>query len=282
MTLAIGVKYPWGDLNRLPPPGSKVPEAVILASDSRFSRKLPCGYIPISDSGTKLFKLGRDAGAIYAGVSEVGEKCLDELRWKLTQQEIPNSGQSRKLAQRSFQDVYKHYLATEEVKPDDTPLYIIVGACDTQGRAELYQFDYATNFKPKPITGLKALGWSDTASRFDTLLKNRLQKKIGDELSLRHRYPRIPMATWLPMPITADHVAILMVASLADIVESNSDETIGGMIQCAVITSEGISLREISDTANGTNEGPGWRRVTARPKELITVTGTFGFYSFSD
>lgn len=282
MTLAIGAKYPWDELNKLLPPNSNLPEAVILASDSRFSRKLPCGYVPSSNIGTKLFKLGRDAGAVYAGISEVGEKCLDELRWKLSRQRTPNSRQSRELAKRTFQDVYKHYLATERLKPDDAPLYILIGTCDTRGQAELYRFSYAANFNPEPITGLKALGWPDTVSRFDNLLKNELQKKVEGELSLRRRYPQIPIATWVPMPIKADHVAILMVASLNNIIESGSDKTVGGMVQCAVITSEGISLPEISSTTNGTNKGPGWTRVTARPEELITVTGMFSFYNLSD
>lgn len=276
MTLAIGAKYPWGELNKLLPPNSDLPEAIILVSDSRISRKLPCGYVPYLDVGTKLFKLGRDAAAIYAGMSKMGEKCLDELRWKLSRQRIPNSQQSRGLAKRTFQDVYKHYLAIERLKPEDAPLYILIGACDTRGRAELYRFSYAADFNPESITGLKALGWPDTVSRFDNLLKKELQKNVEDELSLRHRYPQIPM------PIKADHVAILMVALLNNIIESGSDETIGGMVQCAVITSEGISLPEISSTTNGTNKGPGWTRATARPEELRTVTGTFGFYNLSD
>ena len=102
MTIAIGAKYPWGDLNRLPPSGSKIPEAVILASDSRFSRKLGSGFIPSLDIGTKLFQLGGDVVAVYAGISAIVEECLDELRWRLSRQGKSNPTRSKRIAQETF------------------------------------------------------------------------------------------------------------------------------------------------------------------------------------
>ena len=274
MTIAVGAKYPRGDLNRLPPPSSKIPEAVILASDSRFSRKLAGSYVPSSDIGAKVFQLGGDAAAAYAGISKVGEECLDELRWKLSRQSESSSASSREIAQQTFQAVYKHHVALMKLRPDDAPLYILIGTCNKRSQSELYKASYNTDFKLEPVTGLNALAWPETKDRFNNLLSNELHKQVEDQLSL-----------WVPMPIQAEHVAMLITAILNNIIESGSDRTIGGMVQCALVTSEGVSLPEISLSTDPTNEGPGWTRATAKPSELTTVTGIsglFGFYHLSD
>jgi len=285
MTIAVGAKYPWGDLKRLPPPGSNIPEAVILASDSRISQKLSGHFVPKSDSGTKLIQLGNDAAAVYAGFSKAGELCLDELRCKLSKQDNPNSARSRKIAQETFQKVYRHQIASMKLRPDDAPLYIILGACNKRGQAELYRFRYNAGFIPESITGLKAIGWENTVSVFNELLQNELQKQVEKELSLRRKYPQVPMASCVPMPVKDAHVAILIAAILNKVIESGSDTTIGGMIQCVLITTEGVSFPGISSTTDPSNEGPGWTRVTASPNELRTETGIpgiFGCYHLSD
>ncbi len=88
------------------------------------------------------------------------------------------------------------------------------------------------------------------------------------------------------MTVEAWHVAILVSSRISSIIESGCDKTMGGMVQCALITAEECSfLPEISYTTDPSNEGPGWTRITARPDELRTVTvtsGTFGSYDISD
>ncbi len=282
MTIAVGVKYPWGDLSRLPPPNSKIPEAVILASDSRFSKKQPDGYVPVLDIGTKLFQLGRDAAAVYAGISKVGEECFGELRWQLSQQNVLKSTHSKEIAQKTFRTVYKHQLALMKLEPGDAPLYILIGACNKRGQAELCSFNYATDFNPEPLAIPKALGWPDTVDRFKKLLREELNKNVEEQLSLRHRYPQVPMASWVPMPIKAEEVAILIISILSRIIESGSDKTIGGKLQCALINAEGVSLPEISYSPDPTNEGPGWTRATVNPHGLTTVTGISGIFGSYD
>jgi hypothetical protein len=172
-----------------------------------------------------------------------------------------------------------------KLMPDDAPLYILVGACNKQGQSELYMASYATDFKLVPLTGLNAVAWPETKDRFNNLLNRELNKQVEHELSLQRRYPRVPLTSCVPMPIGAEHVAILIAAILSNIIESGSDITIGGMVQCALVTSGGVSFPEVSYTTDGTNQGPGWTRATAKPGELITVTrssGLFGFYHLSD
>ena len=99
---------------------------------------------------------------------------------------------------------------------------------------------------------------------------------------MRRRWPKIPIADLIPMPIKPDHVAIFITASLHSVIESELDKTVGGKIQCAVITAEGISLPKISYTPDPTNQGPGFTKVTPKPSELRTLTGILGCYDISD
>lgn len=280
MTLAVGAKYPWGELNELLAPTAEPPNAIILASDSRWTCR--SGAVPYRDVGTKLFRIGKHVGAVYAGGSQVGEECLDELRRQLRRQKKPGSQLGRDLAQKAFRGVYRTYLASKKWSPDECPLYILIGACSTLGEAELCLFECQDDFVAKPVEGIRAIGMSSAVEQFYSILKSELKKQVQRELSLRHRRPQIPIAHLIPMSIEPHHVAIFITSSLHNIVESQFDETIGGKVQCAVITAEGISLPKISYTPDPTNEGPGFTRVTPRPDELRTLTETFGCYDISD
>ena len=284
MTIAVGAKYPWGSLNKLLSLDVNIPVAVIIASDGRLSKKQGSSYTCESDLGTKVFQLGSDVVAVYAGISKVGEKCIDELRWRLSRQK-PDSVSSRKTAQQVFQTVYKHDLALMQATPDDAPLYILIGACNKRGQAELYKASYASDFVLEPILGLNAIAWPETKRTFNNLLDDELNKQVEDELSLRQRYPQVPMASWVPMPIKAEEVAMFVVSILNRLIEAGNDKTIGGMVQCAIVTGEGVSFPAISYTTDPSNQGPGWTRATAKQNELETVTGIsglFGFYHLSD
>jgi hypothetical protein len=280
MTIAVGVKYPWGNLNRLLPSGVRIPEAIILASDCRISKKQGGDYIPERDTGTKLFQLGRDSAAVYAGMSKIGEKCIDELRRRLSKQPHPNSINSREITQEVFRTVYNRNLASKGVNKDDSPLCVLIGACNKRGQAELYKCSHISNFTLEPVSGLNVLAWPGTEKSFDNFLNDELNKQVENELSLRKRFPEIPMVSWVPMPIKPEHVAILIVSTLSRIIKTGADKTIGGMVQCAVVTSEGVTFSEISSTPNGTNQGPGWTRATANQDELESVTGISGLFSF--
>ena len=280
MTLAIGAKYPWGELNKLFVPPAKPPSAIILASDSRWTYK--SGPVPYTDVGTKLFAINNRVGAVYAGESQVGEKCLDELRWELGRQKRPGSQLGRELAQKTFRRVYKTYLASKKWTPDKCPLYILIGACNTLGEVELCLFEYWDDFVAKPLEGIHAIGRDNVAQEFKSVLESELKRQVEKELSLRRRRPTIPIPDLVPVPIKADHVAMIIAGLLHNIIESELDKTVGGKVQCAVITAEGFSLPGISSTTDPTNEGPGFTRLTPKLHELSTVTGIFGCYDLSD
>jgi hypothetical protein len=280
MTLAIGAKYPWGELNKLFTSTAKPPSAIILASDSRWTYK--SGSVPYEDVGTKLFVISKHAGAVYAGGSQVGEECLDELRRLLVRQKRPGSQPGRELAQKTFRRVYKTYLASKKWTPDKCPLYILIGACNTLGEAELCLFEYRDDFVAKPLEDIRAIGMQNVAQGFPSVVESELKRQVEEELSLRRRWPTIPIADLLPVPIDPHYVAIIIAALLHNIIESELDKTVGGKVQCAVITAEGFSSPVISFTTDPTNEGPGFTRITPKPHELSTVTRIFGCYGLSD
>jgi len=84
------------------------------------------------------------------------------------------------------------------------------------------------------------------------------------------------MAQWVPMPIKYDTVGTLMTATIYRIVEEGSDETIGGSIQSVIITTKGVSYPSVSFSPNPSNPHPEWTRVTADPRNLVTITGITG------
>lgn len=276
MTVAVAAKYPWGMLKELIPQGIVIPEAIILISDSRFSRTISTGYDKLSDSGTKLFQLGNDVACVYAGVCELGEKCVDELRFKLSRQRNPNSANSLKIAQDTLNSVYRHEVARLGLNPNESPLHLLVGVCNRQGMAELYRFSYDENFKPVWIEGYDILGWPETRARFRDLLSSKLKEDIESELSLRKKHPQIPIAQLSPMPIPDGKVALIMTAILSNIVEEGSDATVGGKIQSAMVTMNGVSYHGASYSRNPINPNPEWTRATADYANLVTITGISG------
>ena len=284
MTIAVAAKYPWGVLKELIPQGIVLPEAIILISDSRFSRKIPTGYDKLSDSGTKLFQLGNDVACVYAGVCALGEKCVDELRFKLSRQRNPNSANSRKIAEDTLNSVYRQEVASLGLNPNESALYLLVGACNRQGIAELYRFSYDEDFKPVWIDGYDILGWKETAARFEDLLSSKVKEEVENELSLREKHPEIPIAQLCPMPIKDGNVALIMTAILSNVVEEGSDATVGGQIQSAIVTMKGVSYHNASYSRNPINPHPEWTRVTADYANLETITGisgTIGVYHSS-
>jgi hypothetical protein len=284
MTVAVAAKYPWGVLKELIPQGLVIPEAIILISDSRFSRKIPTGYDKLLDSGTKIFQLGNNVACVYAGVCELGEKCVDKLRFNLSRQGNPHSTDSRKIAQDTLNSVYRQEVARLGLNPSESPLYLLVGACNKQGMAELYRFSYSENFKPVWIHGCDILGWPETAARFRDLLSSKLKEDVESALSLRKKHPEIPIAQLCPMPIQDGNVALIMTALLGNVVEEGSDATIGGKIQAAMVTMEGVSYHGASYSRNPINPNPEWTRITADYANLVTVTGisgTIGVYHSS-
>jgi len=283
VTLAIAIKYPFGQLNKLLNQGDITPEAIVLASDSRWT--YPDGQC--EDYATKLFQLASDAGAVYAGVSALGELCLTGLRDRLRGQKAPCSSYFQRLAQHTFQEVYEQ--ATKGIPHNKRVLYMLLGICDASGQAELYRFKYNADFRPERLAGIQAIGCQAPAMIFGKLLRHELKRQIGEGLSFRHRHRKVLAGLKnsgfvVPIPITPYHIAMIAGYALNTIVESKISDFVGGRLQCAVITKEeGFQVLSLRYTTDPTNEGPGFATATIQQRKLKTVIpGTFGCYSLND
>ena len=76
MTLAIGVRYPYGRLGQALAnlPKARLPEAVVLMSDSRWTYSEP--QRRFEDVGTKVFTLDNSTAITYSGDVCAGEHCV--------------------------------------------------------------------------------------------------------------------------------------------------------------------------------------------------------------
>ncbi len=283
MTLAIGIKYPVKQLNRLLKQGDVTAEAIVLASDSRWT--YPDGQC--EDYGTKLFQLGGDAGAVYAGLSALGESCLTELRDRLRGQKVLCSSYFQEIAQQTFQEVYIQ--VSKKIPYSERVLYILLGVCESSGEAELYRFKFDTDFEPERLTEIQAIGCQVPGMIFKKSLKHELDRQVREELSSRRRHHKDladlkKLGLAAPIPITPYHIAMIAGYSLNTIVESKVSDLVGGKLQCAVITKEeGFRLLSLHYTTDPTNKGPGFTRATVQQSKLKTVIpGTFGCYSLND
>ncbi len=286
MTIAVSAKFPWDNLNKLFPVKAKGGEGIVLISDCRITQKLGSRYFCKSDMGTKIFQLGTDVAAVYAGISSIGEKCIDELRYALARQQ-PGSANSIKTAQKVFQNVYTHNLALIKLKPQEAPLYFMIGACSKHGKAELYRSSYNSDFALEHIVGLNVIAWTTTKNMFNNLMN----RELGHQAKLaKYQYSHLKNLPEFQKydtqtSINIEQLGILMVSVLTRVIEFSQDETVGGKVQCVLITRNGVITPIMSYTTNGTNQGAEWIQATAEQTRLETETGisnVFGFYDFSE
>jgi hypothetical protein len=271
MTLAIGVHYPWSPFAELIRTGAPITQAVILVSDSRWTYESPSNSpLYYEDFGTKLFQLGKDCGAVYAGVSSIGEHCIEEPSYKLAKEKQRSFQRSLYLAEATFKKTYKYHKKDGVKGKVLPPLYFIAGVCDSYGKASLIYFSYSNNFKPILLIGVHGIGDNQAYSVFKEAFRQEVELKINDEVKTRLRYPLVNDLT-IPVQVSAQEVGMILVAKLENLITTGQYSSIGGKVQSAIITQEGFQRFEVSKTTDITNQGPGWSRVTARPKEMVTL-----------
>lgn len=273
MTLAIAAKYPWSNFSELIKMGAPVSQAVIMASDSRWT--YDDYYIPYEDIGTKLFQLGKDCGAVYAGDVKAGEHSIKVLSNKLARRKTSDFQRSLVLAGSTFSRVYQYHQKERRSKGERVyPLYILVGVCNVVGEASLIYFSSESNFKPVFITGVYGVGIREAYASFEEKFMKEIESEVNKELKTRYRYP---VVRYMPIQQDAEHVGILLAAKLEGVIETETFKSkgIGGKVQYGIVTKDGFQMRELSKTTDPTNEGPGWTRITASPEEITTFRKKF-------
>jgi len=292
LTLSIAAKYPWGPLRKLTVFQSDLPQALIFVTDSRWTKYYPNNQYEFEDVGTKFFALASDSGVVYAGDVISGEHCVKELSRKLKKNRKASFKVSMYTAQQTFQDTYRYHKQRRRTKV--FPLWFLIGVCDKAGSASLMSFT-SPKFSPAFIEGIYGVGIKEAWKVFENAINEEIDKAVKEEFDVRSRYPVLQTMPNLPVKNDAQHVGMLVAAIMKErIINSPNQSTIGGLLQYAIITKEGIQMPELSSTKDPTGATDIWHKTTASPNEITTyqdkyklgpafiASSSFGLYCISE
>jgi len=293
MTLSIAAKYPWGPLRKLLQLQKDLPQAIIFATDSRWTRYYPDNRYEFEDVGTKFFALTNDSGVIYAGDVISGEHCIKELSRKLKKNTRRSFKVSMHIAQQTFQDIYRYHKQSRRTKVFPQ-LYFLIGVCDKFGNASLMSFT-SPKFDPIFIEGMYGVGVKEAHKEFENVINAEIDKRVNEEFNFLYSHHAI-LQTMPNVPIQNDaqHVGMLIAIIMKErVADASLHATIGGPIQYAIITKEGIKTPEMRWTADPIGATDMWHRATASPDEITTYqdkyklgpafsnSSSFGLYCIS-
>jgi len=246
MTIAIGVKYPCGRLQRALAslPQAHLPEAIVFVTDSRWTYSSPSVYF--EDIGTKLFGLTNNAAIVYTGDVASAEHCISELKRKLQ-----NSALRKINVSETFQHVYKHHLKNRSSLKH--PLIFLMGVYLKTEQANLIYFE-SPAFKPVFLEGVQGIGEmvavNEVIEKVNRHINELIEGNIGDHTT---------------------KLGILIASIVNDQAILNPKySTIAGPIQFAIVGKDGITTGELSWTKDPTGATDIWHRATARKGELTT------------
>ena len=267
MTLSIAAKYPWGELRKLSAFQGDLPQAIIFATDSRWTKYYPNNQHDFEDVGTKFFDLTDDSGAVYAGDVQSGEHCIKELKTKLKSNRKRSFKSSMYTAQQTFQRVYKYHIRTRKKKV--FPLWFLIGVCDKAGNANLMSFS-SPKFNPIFVEGICGIGVRKAYKDFEKTLNDEIEKVVKEEFDTRSKFPALQKLQ-APINANAETIGMLIAGVMHQQIIGNAGYyTIGGPIQFAIIDREGINMPGLRWTKDPTNDGGPWLRATAEPGEITT------------
>jgi hypothetical protein len=267
VTLAIGAKYPWGSLRKLTVFERNLPQAILLVTDSRWTKYYPNEQYEFENVGTKTFPLTSDSAIVYAGDVLSAEHCINQLKHNLQRLRDKNLTTSLYTSQQTFERIYKHHRKTRKTKI--FPLLFLIGTCDKLSKANLIYFS-SPKFKPIFIEGMYGLGVREAYQELEIAVSKRINEDVEKELDTRKRYP-ILQSLRAPVQTRAEHAGMLIVAAMQEVtLKEIKYPTIGSPIQFAIVDKDGVKTPEISWTTDGTGATDTWHRTTARSDEITT------------
>lgn len=255
MTLALSVKYPYGRLQQALEslPNARLPEAVMLITDSRWTKYYPQRNNPTyEDVATKLFTVpDNNAIIVYAGDVQSGEHCISEFKANLQKKKMKNLAISLHITQRTFQRTYDYHKKTRSIKV--FPLYFLLGVCDNIGKCSLIYFS-SPKFIPLFLEGIKGIGVRQAYQAVEDTVNQEINKldnvKIQEDVT---------------------HFGMFIAGTMNDlVVRSGEYNEIGGFIQFAILDKKEIKMPSLSWTKDPTGATDKWHRATARPDEITT------------
>jgi len=255
MTLVIGVKYPCGIIKEALASlrFASFPEAIILATDSRWTKYYPLRNDPIyEDVATKLFTFPNNNAIIaYSGDVQAGEHCIKEFERNLQKNHMKNMTTSLYIIQRAFQRTYNHHKKSRTVKI--FPLYFLLGVCDNIGKCSLIYFG-SPKFAPIFLEGIKGIGIIEACKS----VENEIYKKINQIDNVKNQEDVM-------------HFGMFIAGTMNDLaMRSEKYSGIGGFIQVAILNRKEIIQPSLSWTTDPTGKTDTWHRATARSQEITT------------
>jgi len=226
-------------------PRARLPQAVILMSDSRWTYSKP--GLKHEDIGTKVFALDNSTAITFSGDVRAGEHCITELGNKLRNRNVRYININK-----TFQRIYRYHRKRD---PETSRLMLLMGKYLRSGETRLVYFE-SPKFEHVFVEGIKGIG--------DELAFRELFKKVGPQIDDLSIY----------MGKTQDDtmkIAMLLAGVLNDeIIPNIRYKTVGGPIQFVIVARGGVHTSELSWTRDPRGITDTWHLATARDDELTT------------
>jgi len=244
-------------------PGPPVPQAILFATDSRLTQIRTGKTL---DTAEKLFPLCVNAGLVLAGNYEIGKKCVEELQKKLGGK-VMEVEEVITLAHSTFKHVSHGRVSR---------LSFMLGVYDNEfNQARLIGYE-APDFQPEELRGIRAIG---SSRDIQELYKQKFETFVKERFS--HGGVSCHPLEW---------VNFIQIVLNNAVIELGVDRCIGGLVQTAIIESDGFqwvghSVRELNGKWISTNRKNGfWRMVEVDSGKEFIRTEKFpsGFFMISE
>jgi len=245
MTLAIAVKYPFGDLANALTSVARLRnvqyrQAIIFITDSRWSYDNPERF---EDIGAKVFTVDNSTVMAYAGDVLAAENCIETLTNK-----VANPRNKRVDIISVLKRTYKHHLKN---RPVVMPVLFLLGKYLRTGEVKLF-FLKSPDFVHQEIQGIKGIGnnnaWNDVINKVAPVINDVSKYSLSEKDYMT--------------------IAVHFMSAMYGLVEYKD---VGGPIQYRILDSNGVSTSEVSFTSDPTGKTDDWHQVTAGANDITTL-----------
>ena len=234
MTLLVGAMFPWRHLLDSPIFGAlkqlHLAGGAILAADSRWT--YPDGRT--EDGAVKMFKLGTNAIAAYAGSGTAGEDAIIGLSTRLKASRTLRDFTSQ--TQAIIASAWGHHPESHE-----DGLEILLAYSYPSGLAWLGHFSSTDDFAPHEVDDMTVVGPQRARVHFQQGLRAAVAQNLEPAKS---RATSLSIDSW----------AVLIVAAINDACELRAHKTVGGKVLCGYTIlgrPQGLRAIRVSLTPSG-------------------------------
>lgn len=229
MTLAVAAVFPWQAV--LDSMSSEIlttlqhlglpKQAILFAADSRWTYTNDGSH---EDGGVKLFGLGANAIAIYAGNVAAGERSIIALEKHFSDKPPKTETETYERMRDVLRGIWSQH------HHDGGGLYLLIGSSWFDGSCALMQFRHDIDFEPERVSGVQAIGSQRAIDYFLDEL-NEMTRRVASGPS-----PEVNPEGWV------GRIAVLV----NNCAERGVDDTVGGQVLCAYVMDGQVHSRAIT------------------------------------